>query len=71
MKCIKIGNQIASLENVLSVGVGSRTDSIRIIYTHGYVHPTTYIFHHHRTELDYVQNVDAVMRDIMDILEED
>ena len=69
MKCIKIGNQIASLENVMSVGIGSATDSIRITYTHGYMIPSSQAFCHHSTTLYYVNNVDAVMRDIFDILE--
>ena len=69
MKVIKVGNQITSLENVMSVGIGSKTDSIRITYTHGYVHPSAYTFCHNSTTLDYVHDVNKVMRDIMDILE--
>ena len=68
MKCIKIGNQIASLENVMSVGIGSATDSIRIEYTHGYMIPSSQAFCHHTTTLYYVKNTDKVINDIFEIL---
>jgi hypothetical protein len=68
MKCIKVGNQIASLENVMSVGIGSTTDSIRIEYTHGHIIPSSQVFCHHNTQLRYVQNTDKVINDIFEIL---
>ena len=68
MKCIKVGNQIASLENVMSVSIGSTTNSIRIQYTHGYMIPSSQAFCHHTTNLYYVKNVDKVINDIFEIL---
>ena len=68
MKCIKVGNQIASLENVMSVGIGSTTDSIRIQYTHGYMIPSSQVFCHHTTSLRYVKDTDKVINDIFEIL---
>ena len=68
MKCIKIGNQIASLENVMSVGIGSNSDSIRIEYTHGYMIPSSQVFCHHTTQLHYVKNTDKVINEIFEIL---
>ena len=71
MKCIKVGNQIASLENVMSVEIGPNTDSIRIQYTHGYMIPSSQAFCHHNTTLYYVKNVDETLNKIFEFLEYD
>lgn len=70
MKCIKIGNQIASLENVLDIGIGSYCDSIRITYKEGYTTSPSNTFVHHSTQLLYVKDVDKVMQEIFQILSE-
>jgi hypothetical protein len=70
MKCIKVGNQIASLENVLDVGIGSCCDSIRITYKDGYIISSSNAFAHHSTQLRYVKDVDKVMQEIFQILSE-
>lgn len=68
MKCIKVGNQIASLENVKSVGIGSSSNSIRIEYKDGFVHPKAHNFHNQETVLYYIKDVNAVLDKIFEIL---
>ena len=70
MKCIKIGRQIVSLENVLEVGIGSYCDSIRISYKDGYVIPSSGSYAHHSTQLTHIKDIDKVMQEIFDILKE-
>ena len=70
MKCIKVGNQIASLENVLNVGIGSYCDSIRITYKEGYIISSTNAFAHHSTQLHPIKDVNKVMQEIFQILSE-
>ena len=68
MKCIKVGNQIVSLENVKSVGIGSSANDIRIRYMSGFVHPTAHNFHHHETTIYNVKDVKVVMDAIFEVL---
>lgn len=69
MKCIKTKGQITSLENVQSVEVTS-SNSIRVVYTDGYVHPTAHVFLHREANICHIQDVNTVMDSIIKILRE-
>lgn len=68
MKVIRINNTIVSLENVQSVEIGPSVNSIRVLYTHGDLIPSTAVFRPHYTTVDYIKNVDKTMNDIFEIL---
>ena len=71
MKCIKIGRQIVSLENVCEVGVGSNSDSIRIAYKDGHVISSSGVYVRHSVQLTSIKNIDKTMEEIFNILKEE
>ena len=69
MKMIVTNGQITSLENVKDVSVVGNT-TIRVSYMTGYMIPSSQVFSHHSTTIYNVKDVNAVMKQIAEILSE-